>query len=67
MTDSDLPGVVNPQRLVLELSEQLPSNAMVAADSGSWSNWYGRDLRFRGDVRGSLSETLATMSPGCLM
>ncbi len=64
MTDSELPGVVNPQRLVWELSEQLPSNAIVAADSGSSANWYARDLRFRGDVRGSLSGTLATMGPG---
>ncbi len=64
MTDSDLPGVVNPQRLVWELSEQLPNNAIVAADSGSSANWYARDLRFRGDVRGSLSGTLATMGPG---
>ena len=64
MTDSDLPGVVNPQRLVWELSEQLPANAMVASDSGSSANWYARDLRFRGDVRGSLSGTLATMGPG---
>ncbi len=64
MTDSDLPGVVNPQRLVWELNEQLPTNAIVAADSGSSANWYARDLRFRGEVRGSLSGTLATMGPG---
>ena len=42
MTDSNLPEVVNPQRLVWELSEQLPPNAMVAADSGSSANWYAR-------------------------
>jgi pyruvate dehydrogenase (quinone) len=64
MTDSTLAGVVNPQRLVWELSEQLPLNAIVASDSGSSANWYARDLRFRGDVRGSLSGTLATMGPG---
>jgi pyruvate dehydrogenase (quinone) len=64
MTDSNLPEVVNPQRLVWELSEQLPPNAMVAADSGSSANWYARDLRFRDDVRGSSSGTLATMGPG---
>jgi len=64
MTDSNLPQVVNPQRLLWELSEQLPSNAMVASDSGSSANWYARDLRFRDDVRGSLSGTLATMGPG---
>jgi pyruvate dehydrogenase (quinone) len=64
MTDSDIDGAVNPQRLVWELSEQLPSNAIVAADSGSSANWYARHLRFRGEVRGSLSGTLATMGPG---
>ena len=37
---------------------------MVAADSGSAANWYARHLRFHGDIRGSLSGTLATMGPG---
>ena len=31
------------------------------ADSGSSANWYARQLRFRGTMRGSLSGTLATM------
>ena len=64
MPDSDLPGMVNPLRLFWELSEQLPDNAMVAADSGSSANWYARHLRMRGDMRGSLSGNLATMGPG---
>lgn len=55
---------VNPLRLFAELSEQLPDNAIVTADSGSAANWYARQLRFRGDMRGSLSGTLATMGPG---
>ncbi len=55
---------INPMRLFSELSPQLPSNAIVAADSGSSANWYARILRFRGDIRGSLSGTLATMGPG---
>src|SRR5579872_7334299 len=37
---------------------------MVASDSGSAANWYARQIKFRGDVRGSLSGTLATMGPG---
>jgi len=45
----------------LELSERLPPDAIVAADSGSVANWYARFLKMRGDVRGSLSGTLATM------
>jgi pyruvate dehydrogenase (quinone) len=64
MTDSDRPGTVNPQRLVWELSERLPANAIVSSDSGSSANWYARHLRFRGEERGSLSGTLATMGPG---
>jgi pyruvate dehydrogenase (quinone) len=54
---------VNPMRIVWELSERLPDNAIVTADSGSAANWYARHLRIRGDVRGSLSGTLATMGP----
>jgi pyruvate dehydrogenase (quinone) len=55
---------VNPMRIFHELSTRLPADAMVAADSGSAANWYARHLRFTGDVRGSLSGTLATMGPG---
>lgn len=55
---------VNPMRVVSELSARLPANAIVTADSGSAANWYARNLRMRGDVRGSLSGTLATMGPG---
>ncbi len=61
MTDAD---PVNPMRIFHELSRRLPSNAIVAADSGSAANWYARHLRFTRDVRGSLSGTLATMGPG---
>jgi pyruvate dehydrogenase (quinone) len=55
---------VNPMRLFWEASSRLPDNAMIAADSGSAANWYARDLKFRGNMRGSLSGTLATMGPG---
>lgn len=55
---------VNPLRLFAELSRQLPTDAIVTADSGSSANWYARQLRFRGDMRGSLSGNLATMGPG---
>ncbi|MCE0762623.1 thiamine pyrophosphate-requiring protein [Pseudonocardia kujensis] len=54
---------VNPMRVVWELSERLPEDAIVTADSGSAANWYARQLRIRGSVRGSLSGTLATMGP----
>jgi pyruvate dehydrogenase (quinone) len=55
---------INPLRLFSELSPQLPDNAIVTADSGSAANWYARNLRFRGNIRGSLSGNLATMGPG---
>jgi pyruvate dehydrogenase (quinone) len=55
---------INPMRVFAELSTRLPDDAIVTADSGSAANWYARNLRFRGDVRGSLSGTLATMGPG---
>jgi pyruvate dehydrogenase (quinone) len=55
---------VNPMRLFWELSARLPDDVIVTADSGSSANWYARHLRFRGDMRGSLSGNLATMGPG---
>jgi pyruvate dehydrogenase (quinone) len=61
MVDAD---PVNPMRLFHELSSRLPGDAIVTADSGSAANWYARQLRFRGDMRGSLSGNLATMGPG---
>jgi len=54
---------VNPMRLFAELSPRLPDDVIVAADSGSAANWYARQLKFRGDMRGSLSGNLATMGP----
>ncbi len=61
MTDAD---PVNPMRIFHELSKRLPANAMIASDSGSSANWYARHLKFHGEIRGSLSGTLATMGPG---
>jgi pyruvate dehydrogenase (quinone) len=61
MTDAD---PVNPMRIFWELSERMPANAIIAADSGSSANWYARHLKFTDGVRGSLSGTLATMGPG---
>ncbi len=55
---------INPMRLFSELSSRLPENAIVTADSGSSANWYARQLKFRGSMRGSLSGNLATMGPG---
>ena len=54
---------INPQRVAYELSERLPANSIVTADSGTASVWYARNLRFRRGMMGSVSGTLATM--GC--
>ncbi len=55
---------INPMRLFHELSVRLPDDAIVTADSGSSANWYARQLKFHGDMLGSLSGNLATMGPG---
>ncbi|MBT8159796.1 MULTISPECIES: thiamine pyrophosphate-requiring protein [Arthrobacter] len=55
---------INPMRLFSELSDRLPEDAIITADSGSSANWYARQLKFHGNVRGSLSGNLATMGPG---
>ncbi len=54
---------VNPMRVAWELSERLPANAILTADSGSSTNWYARCIRLRPGMRASVSGTLATM--GC--
>jgi len=54
---------VNPMRIFSEFSKQAPANSMIAADSGSAANWYARQVRMHGTMRGTLSGTLATMGP----
>jgi pyruvate dehydrogenase (quinone) len=54
---------INPQRVVWELSKQLPDGCILAADSGSSTTWFARDLRLRKGMQASLSGTLATMGP----
>ncbi|MCX5044138.1 thiamine pyrophosphate-requiring protein [Aldersonia sp. NBC_00410] len=60
MTSAD---PINPMRIFHEFSERAPANAIVTADSGSAANWYARHIKFRAEMRGSLSGTLATMGP----
>ncbi|TML65684.1 MAG: thiamine pyrophosphate-requiring protein [Actinobacteria bacterium] len=61
MQDAD---PMNPQRVVHELSQRLPDDAIVTADSGSSTNWWARQLKLRRGNMASLSGTLATMGPG---
>ncbi len=60
MTEAD---PINPQRIFWELSDRLPDDVIVAADSGSSTNWFARDVKLRQGMRASLSGTLATMGP----
>jgi len=55
---------VNPERVFLELSKQLPDGAILSSDSGSSANWFARDVKIRRGMMASLSGTLATMGPG---
>jgi pyruvate dehydrogenase (quinone) len=52
---------INPQRVVYELSPQLPDNAIITCDSGSCANWFARDLKIRTGMQCSLSGGLASM------
>jgi pyruvate dehydrogenase (quinone) len=60
MMDAD---PVNPQRVIWELSQRLPDDAILAADSGSSTNWWARMLKLKQGNLASLSGTLATMGP----
>jgi pyruvate dehydrogenase (quinone) len=55
---------INPELVFHEMSPRLPRDAMITADSGSGTNWYARHLRIRGEMRATLSGTLATMGCG---
>jgi pyruvate dehydrogenase (quinone) len=54
---------INPQRVMWELNDRLPDRAILAADSGSSTNWWARQLRLRKGMLASLSGNLATMGP----
>ena len=55
---------VNPQAVFAALSERLPTNAMLACDVGSATNWYARYLKIRRGMIGSVSGGLASMGNG---
>jgi pyruvate dehydrogenase (quinone) len=52
---------INPQRVFWELSPRLPENCILTGDSGSVANWYGRDIKMRRGMKGSLSGSLASL------
>jgi pyruvate dehydrogenase (quinone) len=55
---------INPQRVFWELSPKLPDEVILAADSGSGTNWFARDIKIRKGMMASLSGNLATMGCG---
>jgi pyruvate dehydrogenase (quinone) len=57
-------GEINPQSVLSTLSQRLPNEAILTADSGSGTNWWARHLAVHADTLASLSGTLATMGPG---
>jgi len=54
-------GLLNPERIFLELSPKLPDGCILSADSGTTANWYARDLKIRPGMMASGSGNLASM------
>ncbi len=52
---------LNPERVFWELSQRLPDNCILTGDAGTATNWYGRIIKMRRGMMGSLSGSLATM------
>ena len=52
---------LNPERVFLELSKRVPETAIMTADAGTTANWYGRIIKMKPGMMGSLSGGLATM------
>ncbi len=53
--------LLNPERVFWELSQQLPDNCIISADSGTAANWFARDLKIRPGMMASGSGNLASM------
>lgn len=54
---------INPQRVIMALSQLLPQRSIVTADSGTSAFWYARNLVSQEGMKGSLSGNLASMCP----
>jgi pyruvate dehydrogenase (quinone) len=55
---------LNPQRVLWELSSQLPDDAMISCDCGTATAWYARNVKMKPTMIGSLSGTLLSMGSG---
>ncbi len=61
-TRTDMP--MKPQVVTYELNKALDDNAIVSSDSGTIATWTARYIQMRGDMKFSLSGSLATMANG---
>jgi pyruvate dehydrogenase (quinone) len=61
-TRTDVP--MKPQVVVYELNKLLEDDAIISADSGTITTWAARYLQIRGDMKFSVSGTLASMANG---
>jgi pyruvate dehydrogenase (quinone) len=61
-TRTDMP--MKPQVVTYELNKLLKDNAIVSADSGTIATWTARYVEIRGDMKFSLSGSLASMANG---
>jgi pyruvate dehydrogenase (quinone) len=55
---------INPQLVFHELSPRLPDRAILAADTGTATDWWARHLKVREGMDALVSGTLASMGPG---
>ena len=55
---------VNPEAVVRGISDRLADDAVVAADCGTATSWYARDLSMRPSQKGSLAGLLLSMGAG---
>ncbi len=53
---------LKPQVVAWELGKRLPENAIVAADSGTITSWWARQIPVKKDQMHSVSGTLASMA-----
>jgi pyruvate dehydrogenase (quinone) len=61
-TRTDMP--MKPQVVTYHLNRLLDDDAIISADSGTIATWAARYIDIRGDMKFSLSGTLATMANG---
>jgi pyruvate dehydrogenase (quinone) len=54
---------VNPELVFRILSDLIPDNAMVAADTGMSTTFFARGVKMRRGMKTAISGTLATMGP----